>query len=105
MPLSGIGSLQSPRSRQRATLLWANPIPAGARLGYSGAGPSGVSGGAAGAIWLWRGTLLLSGAPLMWQALRGILRGTFAADIVASLAILMARVHRPVPIARTRASR
>ena len=41
----------------------------------------------------------------MWQALRGILRGTFAADIVASLAILMARVHRPVPIARTRASR
>jgi heavy metal translocating P-type ATPase len=41
---------------------------------------------------LWWATLLLGGAPLTWQTLRGMLRGRFAADVVALLAILTAFV-------------
>ena len=37
-------------------------------------------------------TLVLGGAPLVWQTLRGILRGRFAADVVAMLAIVTAVV-------------
>ena len=35
-------------------------------------------------------TLLLGGIPLVFQTIRGMLRGRFAADIVATLAILTA---------------
>ena len=39
------------------------------------------------ARWLWLGVIIGAGGPLVWQTLRGIVRGRFAADLVASLAI------------------
>jgi heavy metal translocating P-type ATPase len=44
------------------------------------------------ANWLWFGTLIVAGAPLVWQTLRGMLRGKFASDVVAMLAIVTAVV-------------
>jgi heavy metal translocating P-type ATPase len=42
--------------------------------------------------WVFLGTLLVGGVPLVLQTLRGILSGRFAADIVAMLAIVTALV-------------
>lgn len=47
---------------------------------------SGVAG------WIFLGTLLAGGGPLVLQTVRGMLRGRFAADIVAMLAIVTALV-------------
>jgi heavy metal translocating P-type ATPase len=44
------------------------------------------------ARWVFLATLLVGGVPLVWQTLRGILCGRFAADIVAMLAIVTAIV-------------
>ncbi|HET8632561.1 MAG TPA: heavy metal translocating P-type ATPase [Gemmatimonadales bacterium] len=42
--------------------------------------------------------LLLLGAPIVWRTLRGLLRGQFAADVVASLAIITAvLLGEPIP--------
>ena len=46
------------------------------------------------ARWIFLTTLLIGGVPLVWQTLRGILHGRFAADIVAMLAIVTALVVR-----------
>lgn len=47
---------------------------------------------------LWLGGLILLGLPLVWRALRGALRGRFAADLVASLAIVTAvLLEHPIP--------
>ena len=42
------------------------------------------------ANWIWFGTLVIGGAPIVWQTLRGMLKGKFASDVVAMLAILAA---------------
>ncbi len=42
------------------------------------------------ARWVWYGTLLVGGAPVVAKTIRGMLRGRFAADIVAMLAIVTA---------------
>ncbi len=42
------------------------------------------------ARWVWYGTLLVGGAPVVVKTIRGMLRGRFAADIVAMLAIVTA---------------
>ena len=39
---------------------------------------------------IWRIALVLGGLPLVWTTLRGLLRGQFAADVVAMLAIVTA---------------
>ncbi len=42
--------------------------------------------------------LILFGAPLVWRTMRGLLRGQFAADVVASLAIITALLlGEPIP--------
>src|SRR5690606_38173756 len=52
--------------------------------------------GAAHLIWLIG--LILTGAPVLWQTLRGMLHGRFAADIVAALAIITAIIlNEPLP--------
>jgi heavy metal translocating P-type ATPase len=43
---------------------------------------------------LWSVGLALTGAPVVWQTLRGIVRGRFAADLVAMLAIVTALILR-----------
>ena len=50
-----------------------------ARLGF---GARGI------ADWCWLAVVVGGGAPLIWQTLRGVLRGHFAADLVAALAII-----------------
>lgn len=41
---------------------------------------------------IWLATLILGGAPILYQTLRGMLRGQFASDIVAMLAIVTALI-------------
>ena len=54
-----------------------------------------------GIVWsgrIWLAALVITGAPLVWSTLRGILRGRFAADVVATLAIAAALILRePLP--------
>lgn len=42
------------------------------------------------ARWVWYGTLIVGGAPIVWKTFRGMLRQQFAADVVAMLAIIAA---------------
>jgi len=42
------------------------------------------------AEWIWLSTLIVGGAPLVWKTFRGLLRGSFASDVVAMLAIVTA---------------
>lgn len=42
------------------------------------------------ARWVWYATLIVGGAPIVWSTLGGMLRGHFAADVVAMLAIIAA---------------
>lgn len=47
---------------------------------------------------IWLIGLVLTGAPVLWQTLRGMLHGRFAADIVAALAIITAIIlNEPLP--------
>ncbi|HLA90625.1 MAG TPA: heavy metal translocating P-type ATPase [Gemmatimonadaceae bacterium] len=50
------------------------------------------------AHWFWFAALVLTGLPVAWRTFRGILRGHFAADVVAMLAIVTAIALRQ-PIA------
>ena len=53
------------------------------------------------AVWgsrLWLATLILLGAPVVWRTLKGMFAGIFAADLVASLAIVWAvGLQQPLP--------
>ncbi len=42
------------------------------------------------ARWIWYGTLIIGGAPVVYHTLQGMVRGKFAADVVAMLAIVTA---------------
>jgi heavy metal translocating P-type ATPase len=79
--------------RLRAALLPA------AALSFIAAGLLARAGGLAGpATQLWMAGLVLTGLPVVWRTLRGALRGHFASDIVASLAIVTAVVLvNPLP--------
>lgn len=70
--------------------LRANWIPVLALLGLAGGLSCWAGGQDAAANWVWLGTLLVGGLPLIGRTLRGMVRGQFAADIVAMLAILTA---------------
>lgn len=79
------------RGQKIRSFLHENPIPALALLGL-------VIGGvvylgfqqAALADWIWLAVLIGCGAPVVWQTVRGMLHGEFAADVVAMLAIVTA---------------
>ena len=75
----------APRAMRQLALLGRRPVPLIAAAGLA-AGFFTHSN----AVLL--GTLLVGGVPLVFQTLRGMLRGRFAADIVATLAILTALV-------------
>jgi len=50
------------------------------------------------AVTLLTAALIIVGAPLVWRTIRGMLRGKFAADVVASLAIITAVIlQQPIP--------
>ena len=46
------------------------------------------AGGAAASRWVWLGGLVIVGAPVVWRTLRDALRGHFATDLVAMLAVV-----------------
>jgi len=77
-------------SRLRA-LLKEYPIPFVAIVGLVSGGLATVAAGRPdlGSL-IWYATLLIGGTPVVYHTLRGMLRGKFAADIVAMLAILTA---------------
>ncbi|MDE1858516.1 MAG: heavy metal translocating P-type ATPase [Thaumarchaeota archaeon] len=67
------------------------PFPVVAAVGMAIGGVSGVVfGDYALARWVWYVTLIVGGAPVVFKTTRGMLRGRFAADVVAMLAIVTA---------------
>lgn len=71
----------------------ANPIPFIALLGLlSGLFLRFGLHQPARAGWVWLGTLIVGGIPLVWRTGRGMLRGRFASDVVATLAVITAVV-------------
>lgn len=95
-------------STHRAPRAWRTPSWRLARAALPGIVATGVIAlGAAMRVWpataprvivVWEIGLILVGAPVVWRTVRGILVGRFAADIVATLAIVAAvlLVH-PLP--------
>ncbi len=81
--------------RSRAVVLPAATLFVVAMGLVAGVGP----GGDAARYWVWLGGLVVVGAPVVWRTLRGALRGHFATDVVAMLAIVGAvaiwRRHEP----------
>lgn len=68
------------------------PVAATAAAGMAAAGVAWAMASAAAADRVLLVTLLAGGTPLVLQTVRGLLRGRFAADLVATLAILTALV-------------
>ncbi len=78
------------------TRSWLAPLAAVAVIACGLALSAGPLGVWADRVWLVG--LALLGAPVVWRTLRGALRGRFAADLVASLAILAAlALQDPLP--------
>ncbi|HXI65922.1 MAG TPA: heavy metal translocating P-type ATPase [Gemmatimonadales bacterium] len=75
----------------RFVRLYPLPVLVGAGL-VSGLVAQVAFPSSAAARWIFLATLLIGGGPLVVQTARGVLRGRFAADIVAMLAILTALV-------------
>ncbi|HEY0782014.1 MAG TPA: heavy metal translocating P-type ATPase, partial [Thermoanaerobaculia bacterium] len=75
------------------SFLAANPLPVAALVGLlAGAAARYLFGRSDIGEWIWLGTLVAGGAPVVWETLAGMLRGRFAADVVALLAIVTAVV-------------
>lgn len=67
------------------------PVPVFATLGITVGGVEAlVFNQPESARLIWYATLIIGGAPVVYQTVRGMLRGRFAADIVAMLAIITA---------------
>ena len=66
------------------------PVPLIALLGLAAGSIAWLLGQSEAANWVWFAVLVVAGAPLVWQTLRGMLRGEFASDVVAMLAIVTA---------------
>lgn len=81
-------------SKTRATLakvVRAYPLPFVALAGLAAGGAWALGfGGYEAARWVWYGTLVVGGAPVVVKTVRGMMRRKFAADIVAMLAIVTA---------------
>ena len=77
--------------RQVGRFIRENPLPPFALLGL-------VLGAVARLVFnredvadiLWLITLVIGGAPVVWETIRGMIKGHFASDVVAMLAILTA---------------
>ncbi|MGN6674914.1 MAG: heavy metal translocating P-type ATPase [Thermomicrobiales bacterium] len=77
------------------TFLRENPLPGLALLGLvAGVVMRFGLGNPVAADWIWLVVLVIGGAPLVWHTVRGMLRGNFAADVVAMLAIITAVITR-----------
>ena len=84
-------TVQVKRGQKIRSFLRENPLPALALLGLViGAVALLVFQQEALADWIWLAVLIGCGAPVVWKTVRGMLRGEFAADVVAMLAIVTA---------------
>ncbi len=85
-------SNQAPPKRSRpAQLARAYPLPFVALAGLVAGGVLMLALGDYDiARWVWYGTLVVGGAPVVAKTIRGMLEGRFAADVVAMLAIVTA---------------
>ena len=84
-------TVQLKRGQKIRSFLRENPLPALALLGLViGAVALLIFQQAALADWIWLAVLIGCGAPVVWKTVRGMLRGEFAADVVAMLAIVTA---------------
>lgn len=66
------------------------PIPVFALFGLAAGGLALISGRPDIARLAWYATLIIGGAPVVFHTIRGMMRGKFAADLVAMLAIVTA---------------
>ena len=73
---------------RRSIRTWLAPLGAAAVIGSGLAFTAGPLGVWRGRVWLVG--LVVLGLPVIWRTLWGVLHGRFAADLVASLAILVA---------------
>ncbi len=81
----------TPRRPKLIHLVRSYPVPFFAIGGLVlGAAEMFVFGNADAARWVWYGTLVVGGAPVVVKTLAGVMRRRFAADIVAMLAIVTA---------------
>jgi heavy metal translocating P-type ATPase len=84
-------TVQAARGQKIRSFLRENPLPALALVGLVIGGVARLGfQQAALADWIWLAVLIGCGAPVVWQTLRGMARGEFAADVVAMLAIVTA---------------
>lgn len=83
--------VQLRRGQKIRSFLRENPLPALALLGLliGGVARLGFQQTAL-ADWIWLAVLIGCGAPVVWKTVRGMVRGEFAADVVAMLAIVTA---------------
>ena len=73
------------------SIIRAYPIPVFALIGLAlGAIVYLALGQPTTANWIWFFTLVVGGVPLVWETLKGMLHGRFAADIIAMFAIIAA---------------
>lgn len=78
-------------TRTPTALIKKYPIPFMAIAGLlAGTAVQFVVGDPVTARWIWLGTLVVGGVPIVWKTVRGMFRGRFATDIVAMLAIVAA---------------
>ena len=61
---------------------------------FAGAGASFSPDGSRWRFRIWMAGLVITSAPMLWGTLRGMVRGRFAADIIAALAVITAVVLR-----------
>jgi len=84
-------TVKATRAQKIRSFLRENPLPALALLGLVAGGVARLGfQQAALADWIWLAVLIGCGAPVVWHTGRGMLRGEFAADVVAMLAIVTA---------------
>jgi heavy metal translocating P-type ATPase len=79
--------------KQLGTFLRHNPLPALVLAGLAGGVLARFGAGQpALARWIWLAALVIGGTPLVVTTLRGMLRGNFASDVVATLSIVTALI-------------
>jgi heavy metal translocating P-type ATPase len=73
------------------SLIRANPVPLVALVGLiTGGALTWLFGNALVGEWAWTAALIAGGAPLVWRTAGRVLKGHFASDVVATLAIVAA---------------
>lgn len=80
-----------PKITRVSAVVRSYPLPMLALAGLTAGGVASLGLGRWDlARWIWYGTLIVGGAPVIVRTVRGMLKGKFAADIVAMLAIITA---------------